>query len=37
MTTKIMDVAKCENSNFLTTYLRFKINPYLYRFLNITL
>ncbi len=37
MTTKIFDVAKYEDSNYLTTFLRFKINPYLYRFFNITL
>ena len=37
MTTDISSVAKYEQTNFLSTYVRFKINPYLYRFFNFTI
>ncbi len=37
MTTKIKDVCKIENSSYLSTILRYKINPYLYRFFKKTI
>ncbi|MDC0446033.1 hypothetical protein OAM09_04365 [Candidatus Pelagibacter sp.] len=37
MTTKIKEVSKIENTNFIFSYLRFKLNPHLYRFLKFTI
>lgn len=37
MTNKIKDVYKAENKNYLLGSLRFKINPYLYKYLKITI
>ena len=37
MTTKIKKVSEIENTNFLSTIIRYKINPYLYRFFKITI
>ena len=37
MTTKIREVSKIENTNFIFSYLRFKLNPHLYRFLKFTI
>ena len=37
MTNKIKDVYKAENKNYLLGNLRFKINPYLYKYLKITI
>ncbi len=37
MTNKIKDVYKAENKNYLLGNLRFKINPYLYKYFKITI
>jgi hypothetical protein len=37
MTSKIKDVCKIEKSNFYTTLLRYKFNPYIYRFFKMTI
>ena len=34
MTRRIKDVFKVENKNFIIGNLRYKINPYIYRFLK---